>query len=113
MIKLKVKKGDEVVIITGKYKGKKGKVLKVFPEENTVVVSGVNLVKKHTKPNKMSEGGIITQESPIHISNIAHIDPKTGNPTKVAFKFLEDGSKVRVAKKSGEIIGKVGNNVKV
>ncbi|KJW02102.1 ribosomal protein L24 [Rickettsia endosymbiont of Ixodes pacificus] len=108
MIKLKVKKGDEVVVITGKHKGKKGKVLKVFPENSKVIVSGVNLVKKHTKPNQMSEGGIITKELPIHISNIAHIDPKTGNPTKVAFKFLEDGSKVRVAKKSGEIIGKEG-----
>ncbi|GAA5252266.1 50S ribosomal protein L24 [Candidatus Rickettsia kedanie] len=108
MIKLKVKKGDEVVVITGKHQGKKGKILKVFPEDNTVIVSGVNLVKKHTKPNQMSEGGIITKELPIHISNIAHIDPKTGNPTKVAFRFLEDGSKVRIAKKSGEIIGKEG-----
>lgn len=108
MIKLKIKKGDEVVVITGKHKGKKGKILKVFPEDSKVIVSGVNLVKKHTKPNQMSEGGIIIKELPIHISNIAHIDPKTGNPTKVAFKFLEDGSKVRVAKKSGEIIGKEG-----
>lgn len=108
MIKLKVKKGDEVVVITGKHKGKKGKILKVFPEDSKVIVSGVNLVKKHTKPNQMSEGGIITKELPIHISNIAHIDPKTGNPTKVAFKFLEDGSKVKVAKKSGEVIGKEG-----
>ncbi|AFC70927.1 50S ribosomal protein L24 [Rickettsia australis] len=108
MIKLKVKKGDEVVVITGKHKGKKGKILKVFPEDSKVIVSGVNLVKKHTKPNQMSGGGIIIKELPIHISNIAHIDPKTGNPTKVAFKFLEDGSKVRVAKKSGEIIGKEG-----
>lgn len=108
MIKLKVKKGDEVVVITGKYKGKKGKVLKVFPEESKIVVSGVNLVKKHTKPTQTSEGGIITKELPIHISNVAHVDPKTGNPTKVAFKFLEDGSKVRIARKSGEIIGKEG-----
>ncbi|MFV9930143.1 MAG: 50S ribosomal protein L24 [Rickettsia endosymbiont of Haemaphysalis japonica] len=108
MIKLKVKKGDEVVVITGKHKGKKGKILKVFPEDSKVIISGVNLVKKHTKSNQMSEGGIITKELPIHISNIAHIDPKTGNPTKVAFKFLEDSSKVRVAKKSGEIIGKEG-----
>ncbi|HJD64584.1 MAG TPA: 50S ribosomal protein L24 [Rickettsia endosymbiont of Diachasma alloeum] len=108
MIKLKVKKGDEVIVITGKYKGKKGKILKVFPEKNKVVVSGINLVKKHTKPTKVSEGGIITKELPIDISNVAHVDPKTGNPTKVAFKFLEDGSKVRIAKKSGEIIGKEG-----
>ena len=108
MIKLKVKKGDEVIIITGKYKGKKGKILKVFPEKNKIVVSGINLVKKHTKPTQVSEGGIITKELPIDISNVAHVDPKTGNPTKVAFKFLEDGSKVRIAKKSGEIIGKEG-----
>ncbi|WP_341794456.1 50S ribosomal protein L24 [Rickettsia endosymbiont of Rhinocyllus conicus] len=108
MIKLKVKKGDEVIIITGKYKGKKGKILKVFPEQNKIVVSGINLVKKHTKPTQVSEGGIITKELPIDISNVAHVDPKTGNPTKVAFKFLEDGSKVRIAKKSGEIIGKEG-----
>lgn len=108
MIKLKVKKGDEVIVITGKYKGKKGKILKVFPEKNKVVVSGINLVKKHTKPTQVSEGGIITKELPIDISNVAHVDPKTGNPTKVAFKFLEDGSKVRIAKKSGEIIGKEG-----
>ncbi|ASX28246.1 50S ribosomal protein L24 [Rickettsia sp. MEAM1 (Bemisia tabaci)] len=108
MIKLKVKKGDEVIVITGKYKGKKGKILKVFPEKNKIVVSGINLVKKHTKPTQVSEGGIITKELPIDISNVAHVDPKTGNPTKVAFKFLEDGSKVRIAKKSGEIIGKEG-----
>ncbi|ARD86440.1 50S ribosomal protein L24 [Rickettsia bellii] len=108
MIKLKVKKGDEVIVITGKYKGKKGKILKVFPEQNKIVVSGINLVKKHTKPTQVSEGGIITKELPIDISNVAHVDPKTGNPTKVAFKFLEDGSKVRIAKKSGEIIGKEG-----
>lgn len=108
MIKLKVKKGDEVIVITGKYKGKKGKILKVFSEQNKIVVSGINLVKKHTKPTQVSEGGIITKELPIDISNVAHVDPKTGNPTKVAFKFLEDGSKVRIAKKSGEIIGKEG-----
>ncbi|HJD65586.1 MAG TPA: 50S ribosomal protein L24 [Rickettsia endosymbiont of Bembidion nr. Transversale] len=108
MIKLKVKKGDEVIVITGKYKGKKGKILKVFPEQNKIVVSGINLVKKHTKPTQVSEGGIITKELPIDISNVAHVDPKTGNPTKVAFKFLEDGSKVRIAKKSGEIIGEEG-----
>ncbi|HJD62644.1 MAG TPA: 50S ribosomal protein L24 [Rickettsia endosymbiont of Degeeriella rufa] len=108
MIKLKVKKGDEVIVITGKYKGKKGKILKVFPEKNKIVVSGINLVKKHTKPTQVSEGGIITKELPIDISNVAHVDPKTGNHTKVAFKFLEDGSKVRIAKKSGEIIGKEG-----
>jgi large subunit ribosomal protein L24 len=108
MIKLKVKKGDEVIVITGKYKGKKGRILKVFPTDNKIIVSGINLVKKHTKPSQTSEGGIITKELPIHISNVAHIDPKTGKSTKVGFKILDDGSKVRVAKKSGEIIGKEG-----
>ncbi|WP_342271304.1 50S ribosomal protein L24 [Candidatus Tisiphia endosymbiont of Parasteatoda lunata] len=104
MIKLKIKKGDEVIVITGKNKGKKGKVLKVLPEQNRAIVSGINIVRKHVKASKTSEGGIVSKELSIHISNIAHIDPKTGNHTKVAFKFLEDGSKVRVAKKSGEII---------
>lgn len=104
MIKLKIKKGDEVVVITGKNKGKKGKVLIVLPKENRAVVSGINLVKKHTKPSQNSEGGIIQKELSIHISNIALVDPKDGNTTKVGFKVLKDGSKVRVAKKSGEII---------
>jgi len=108
MIKLKVKKGDEVIVITGKNKGKKGKVLSVLPKENKAVVSGVNLVKKHTKPSQNSEGGIIQKELPIHISNISLIDPKSGTSTRVGFKTLEDGSKVRVAKKSGEIIAREG-----
>jgi large subunit ribosomal protein L24 len=108
MVKLKVKKDDEVVVIAGKYKGKKGKILKVLPKDNKVIVSGVNLVKKHTKASKTSEGGIITKELPIHISNVSHIDPKLAKPTKIAFKILDDGSKVRVAKKSGEIIGGEG-----
>lgn len=105
MIKLKVKKGDQVVVITGKDKGKKGKILKVFPERNRVIVSGVNVAWKHTKPTKLSEGGIIQKELSINISNIAHIDPKSGQATKIKIKVLSDGSKVRVAKKSGEIIG--------
>ncbi len=108
MIKLKIKKGDEVIVITGKNKGKKGRVLKVFPEQNKAIVSGVNIARKHVKASKTSEGGIVPKELSIDISNVAHIDPKTGNPTKIAFKFLEDGSKVRVAKKSGEIISKEG-----
>jgi large subunit ribosomal protein L24 len=104
MIKLKVKKGDEVIVITGKNKGKKGKILSVLPKENKAVVSGVNLVKKHMKPSQSSEGGIIQKELPIHVSNISLIDPKSGGSTRIGFKTLEDGSKVRVAKKSGEII---------
>lgn len=108
MFKLKIKTGDEVIIITGKNKGKKGKVLKIFPKENKAIVAGVNMVKKHTKASQLNEGGIIQKEMPIHVSNIAHIDPKSGSATKVGFKFLKDGSKVRVAKKSGEVIGKEG-----
>lgn len=108
MMKFKIKKGDEVIVITGKNKGKKGQVLKIFPHNNRALVSGVNIVRKHTKPSQVSEGGIIEKELPIHISNIAHIDPKSGEATKIGFKILADGAKVRVAKKSGEIIGKEG-----
>lgn len=108
MVKLKIKKGDEVIVVTGKNKGKKGKVVKVFPEENRAIVSGINVARKHTKASQTSEGGIVSKELSIHISNVAHIDPKTGEATKVGFKILADGSKVRVAKKSGEIISGEG-----
>jgi large subunit ribosomal protein L24 len=108
MIKLKIKKGDKVKVIAGKSKGKVGDVIKVLPAENRVVVSGVNLAKKHTKPTQTSEGGIVQKELPIHVSNVSHIDPKTGAATKVGYKILEDGKKVRFAKKSGEIITKEG-----
>jgi large subunit ribosomal protein L24 len=108
MIKLKIKTGDEVIVITGKNKGKKGKVLKIFPTENRAIVAGVNIARKHTKATQTSDGGIISKELSIDISNVAHIDPKTGVATKVGFKILEDGSKVRIAKKSGEVIGKEG-----
>lgn len=108
MIKLKVRQGDDVIVITGKYKGKKGKIIKIFPDENKAIVSGINIVRKATKASQVSDGGMIAKELPIHISNIAHIDPKSGEHTKVGFRILEDGSKVRVAKKSGEIIGKDG-----
>jgi large subunit ribosomal protein L24 len=104
MKKLKIKSGDEVLVITGKYKGQKGKVLKIYPDENKALVSGVNVVSKHTKPSSVSGGGIVQKELPVHISNLSHIDPKSGKPTKVGFIFLSDGRKVRVAKKSGEII---------
>lgn len=108
MIKLKIKKGDKVKVIAGKNKGKTGDVIKVFPASNKLIVSGINLVKKHTKPSQMSEGGIIQKELPIHISNVSHIDPKTSVVTKVGYKTLEDGKKIRFAKKSGEIISKEG-----
>ena len=108
MHKLKIKKGDKVQVITGKFKGKVGDVIKVFPSDNRAVVSGVNLAKKHTKPTQTSEGGIVQKELSIHISNLSHIDPKTNEITKVGYKILEDGKKVRFAKKSGELISKEG-----
>lgn len=110
MIKLKIRSGDYVVVTTGKDKGKTGSVLKVFPQDEKVLVSGVNIVKKHVKPSQNSSGGVISKEMPLHISNVAHMDPKAGTATRVGFKFLEDGTKVRVAKKSGEIIRSGGKN---
>lgn len=105
MGKLKVKTGDKVVVIAGKDKTKTGRILKVFPSEGRVIVEGVNIVKRHTKPNMANpDGGIIEKEAPIHVSNVALADPKTGNATRVGYKFLEDGTKVRYAKKSGETI---------
>ncbi len=101
----KIKKGDYVVVLTGTDKGRKGEVLKVSPRDERVVVKGVRLVKRHVKPSQQDpEGGIKQFESPIHISNVAHIDPKDDVPTRVGFKVLKDGRKVRVAKKSGEVI---------
>ena len=108
MNKLKIKKGDKVKVVTGKNKGKVGDIIKVFPSDNKVIVSGVNLVKKHTKPSQTSEGGIIQKELPIHVSNISYVDPKTNEATKIGYKTLDDGKKVRFAKKSGEIISKEG-----
>lgn len=100
----KIKKGDKVVILTGRDKGKSGEVLSVIPAEDRVVVSGVNLVKRHTRASATSQGGIVTKEAPIHRSNVALADPKSGKATRVGFKKLADGSKVRVAKKSGEAL---------
>ena len=100
-----VVKNDTVKILTGKYSGKTGKVLKVFPDENRLIVEGVNIIKKHTKPSqKNQQGGIVEKESSIHVSNVMVIDPKTNEPTRVGYKFLEDGSKVRISKKSGEML---------
>lgn len=105
--KLHVKKGDQVIVITGKDKGKKGRVLAAFPSENRVLVEGVNMIKKHQKPNQANpQGGIIQKEAPIHSSNVMLIDPKSGQPTRVGHKVLDNGKKVRVAKKSGEVIDK-------
>jgi large subunit ribosomal protein L24 len=105
--KLHVKKGDQVVVIAGKDKGKKGRILEAYPSEERVLVEGVNLVKRHTKPNAAyPQGGIITKEAPIHVSNVMILDPKTGEPTRIGKRILADGTKVRYAKKSGEIIDK-------
>ncbi len=103
-VKLKIKKGDQVIVVAGRDKGARGEVLKVLPKENRAIVKGVNLVKRHQKATQTAEGGIITKEAPIHISNLAHIDPKDGKPTRVGFKVLEDGRKVRYSKRSGEVI---------
>ena len=103
---MKIKKGDQVIVITGRDKGKTGEVTKAMPKENKVLVSGINLVKRHTKPTQENAGGIISKELPIHVSNVALIDPKSGKATRVGIKVEKDGSKVRVAKKSGEVIGK-------
>lgn len=102
--KLKIKKGDQVVVISGKDKGKKGEVTRVIPDDSRVVVSGVNQMTKHVKPTNTSAGGIQKIDAPIHVSNVALADPKTGAATRVGFKTLGDGKKVRVAKKSGETI---------
>ena len=100
----KIKKGDRVVVTTGRDKGKKGEVLKVMPDEGRVLVSGINMIKRHTKQSAREQGGIVTKEAAVHISNVLHVDPKTGEPTRVGFKNLADGRKVRFAKKSGEVI---------
>jgi large subunit ribosomal protein L24 len=100
-----VVKNDLVKILSGKYSGKTGKVLKVFPDQNRLIVEGINIIKKHTKPSqKNQQGGIVEKESSIHVSNVMVIDPKTNEPTRVGYKFLEDGTKVRISKKSGEML---------
>jgi large subunit ribosomal protein L24 len=98
----RIKKDDMVIVIAGKDKGSSGRVLKVLPEEDRVVVEGVNMVKRHTKPDiAHPQGGVISKEAPLHISNVALRDPKTGKPTRVGFKVNDKGRKVRVAKGSG------------
>ena len=100
----KIRKGDRVIVTTGKDKGKKGEVIKVFPDDARALVSGVNVVKRHQRQTAKQQGGIVNKESPVHISNLAHVDPKSGDATRVGFKTLGDGRKVRFAKKSGEVI---------
>jgi large subunit ribosomal protein L24 len=103
-VKFKIKKGDRVIVTTGKDKGKSGQVTRIITEENRAVVSGVNIAKRHTRQTAQQEGGIISKEMPIQISNLALIDPKDGKPTRIGYKTLADGKKVRVAKRSGEVI---------
>lgn len=100
----KVKKGDRVVVTAGRDKGKSGQVLRVYPAEDRVLISGVNLVRRHQRQTQRQQGGIISKEAPVHLSKVAHADPKTGGPTRIGFKRLEDGRLVRFAKKSGEVI---------
>ena len=104
MAKLKIKKGDNVMVIAGRDRGKTGEVIRVMPDEGRLLVQGVNMVKRHTAPRPGQPGGIVEKEAPVHISNLALIDPKTDKPTRVGYKFLDDGRKVRVARRSGETI---------
>ncbi|NCO04120.1 MAG: 50S ribosomal protein L24 [Alphaproteobacteria bacterium] len=101
---MKIKKGDSVIVLTGKDKGKKGEVLNAMPDKSRVIVKGVNVVKKHQKPTQFAAGGIVEKELSIHVSNVALADPKEDKPTRVGFTTLKSGKKVRVAKRSGETI---------
>jgi large subunit ribosomal protein L24 len=99
----KIRKGDKVVVLAGKDKGRTGEVVRMMPKDDKAVVRGVNMIRRHQKQSQTQEGGIITKEAPIHLSNIALADPKDGKPTRVGFQ-VQDGKKVRVAKRSGEVI---------
>ncbi len=104
MASLKIKKGDHVIVVTGRDKGKHGEVVEMLPRENRAIVRGVNVVRRHQKQTASQEGGIVSKEVSIHLSNLALEDPKDGKPTRIGFKFLEDGQKVRFAKRSGEVL---------
>ena len=104
MAAAKIKKGDQVVVLSGRDKGKKGEVFQVMPKADRALVRGVNLVRRHQRQSAQQEGGIISKETPIHLSNLALQDPRDGKPTRVGFKTLDDGRKVRFAKRSGEVI---------
>jgi len=106
MPKMKIKKGDNVVVISGRDKGRRGEVLKVLPQENRVIVQGVHVARRHTRPAMGNPGGIVEKELTIHASNVAHIDPQSDKPTRVGFRTLDGGRKVRVARRSGEVIDK-------
>ncbi len=107
-LKLKIRKGDTVVVLCGRDKGKTGEVLRVRPKEQRVVVRGVNVIKRHTRPSQTTPGGVLEREAALHISNLAIADPKDGKPTRVGYRVLEDGRKVRFAKRSGEIVDRGG-----
>jgi large subunit ribosomal protein L24 len=106
MPKMKIKKGDNVVVISGRDKGKEGQVLRVFPDEGRLVVQGVHIARRHTKPRMGDPGGIVEKELTIHVSNVAHRDPQSGKPTRIGYKILDGGRKVRFARRSGETIDK-------
>jgi large subunit ribosomal protein L24 len=100
----KLKKGDKVIVTSGRDKGKRGEIIRVYPAEDRVLVSGVNVVKRHQKQTARVQGGIVSKEAPLHRSKVAHADPRTGEATRVGFKILETGRKVRFAKTSGEVL---------
>lgn len=100
----KIKKGDKVVVLSGRDKGKSGEVLSVLRKDERVIVQGVNMMKRHTKQRPGEPGGILEKEAAIHVSNVAHVDPKSQQPTRVGYRVLDDGRKVRYAKRSGEVI---------
>ncbi len=102
--KFKIKRGDRVVVIAGREKGKSGEVVRMLRTENRAVVQGLNMVRRHTRPRPGEPGGIVEKEAAIHVSNLAHVDPQTQKPTRIGYKFLDDGRKVRYAKRSGEVI---------
>jgi|SRR5687768_8695081 large subunit ribosomal protein L24 len=106
MAKLKIKKGDNVVVISGRDKGKRGQVLRVFPDENRLIVQNVHVARRHTRPQLGEPGGIVDKELTIHVSNVAHIDPQSNKPTRVGYRMLDNGRKVRVARRSGEVLDK-------
>ena len=102
--RLKFRKGDKVMVLAGRDKGKTGDVLKMMPADMRAIVQGVNVVRRHTRPTQSNPGGIVEKEAPIHLSNLAHVDPDDSAATRVGYRTLEDGRKVRYAKKSGEVI---------
>ena len=100
----RIRKGDEVIVVSGRYKGKKGSVLKVLSDSDRVLVQGVHMVKRHQQQTQTQQGGIIEKETTIHVSNVALLDPDGGSASRVGFRFLEDGRKIRYAKRSGEVV---------